>query len=137
MHRYRHYYCQSRFMKNLTSILFTAIIISSCTKDDNMNLDQIQGKWYYFSEQRISPDGQIKIDTIDSEDYFFDFRSDMTFLSTADGEGFYEISQDSVHINLTQSNGDASERFGFKYRISGNDLALEEGRVTANMKRLR
>ena len=124
-------------MRNLTSLLFAAIIVSSCRKDNDTNLDQIQGKWYYFSEQRISPDGQITIDTIDSEDYFFDFRSDMSFLSTADGEGFYEISQDSVHINLTQSNGEAYERFGFKYKISGNDLALEEGRVTANMKRLR
>ncbi|MFD2600176.1 hypothetical protein ACFSQ3_14555 [Sphingobacterium corticis] len=123
-------------MKNLAILIFAAILLSSCGKDNDVNLDQIHGKWYYFSEQRISANGEITIDTLDSEDYYFDFRPDMTFLSTADGEGFYEISQDSVHINVKVKEEDQYERFGFKYRISGNDLALEEGRVTANMKRL-
>ncbi len=100
-----------------------------------MDLDQIQGKWYYFSQQRISTNGEITIDTLDSKDYYFDFRADMSFLSTADGEGFYELSRDSVHINVKSGDADQYERFGFKYSISGNDLALQEGRVIANMKR--
>ncbi len=123
-------------MKNLTTLLFAIIILASCGKNDDLNLDEIQGRWFVFSEQRDVSNGTIMIDTINDREEYFEFRADKTFLSTVDGFGFYEITRDSVHINFRRYDDEDYRRFGFQYRISGNDLALSEGNTTLNMKRL-
>ncbi len=107
--------------------------------NEDLSSNTIQGKWYLFSteSQFTSNFGTTTtIDTIDRKDYYFDFRSDMSFLSTADGTGTYEVTKDSLFISFRLRENEPFEMFRTKYLISGEVLKLVNGPATTNMKRL-
>ncbi len=123
-------------MKNIVVLLFVAILLSSCEKEPDFNLDAIHGQWFVFSEERRSATGNTSIDTLYTREEYFEFRADKSFFSTADGSGFYEISRDSVHISFRRRDDEDYRHFGFQYKVDATDLALSEGNVTLHMKRL-
>ena len=124
-------------MKNMTTLLFASILLASCSKsDDEMSFEQINGRWYFFSEQRTSANGIVRIDTLNNQEAYLEFNADKSFRSTKDGSGFYEIGMDSLYINYRRYEDEDYRRFGFRYILSGDDLGLVEGNVQLNLKRL-
>lgn len=128
-------------MKNISSLLISFALLSSCNKsDDNVNFDEIQGKWHLFSlqsELTTNNGVTITIDTVNSPDYYFEFSPDGTFLSTADGIGTYRATKDSLFIDISKYHQtNQAEISRFKYVISGSDLKLMQSSTTSNFKRM-
>jgi len=112
--------------KQLAILLLSIVIFSfiSCEKDDEININQLVGKWYiYYDDPNLSVDGSVTY-TFNSDKTCFIHSSD--FLSNRDTtiNRTYVVGSENTLVTLFDEEGKYTEQYHIR-KLTSKEMVWE------------